>query len=327
MCSSSFYIGTRGSALAIAQTTSVIRLLEGAYPGLCIEQKIISTLGDASPNMAIHLPTAEASGLFTRQLEEALLSHEIDMAVHSLKDLPIITPPGLRLSAILPRASTSDVLITLEPQRVGVELSTLPPQAIIGTSSPRRSEILRHARPDLSFVCIRGNVPTRLRKLAMDQCEYRLDALVLARAGLERLGYDLRISAGRGDFVFERTKLYVTELTTMLPAPGQGAIVIETRAEEALSSAAAYVAVIHHEKTALCVSAERLLLQYLGGGCHMALGALATLDEISQRIHLKAIYFPFEGATPRKGEASGATPEEAALLVAIELGEKLALIS
>jgi hydroxymethylbilane synthase len=158
----------------------------------------------------------------------------------------------------------------------------------------------------------------------MNQREHPLDAIVLAQAGLERLGYDLEIRDGRGAFLFEKTTLYVTELSTMLPAPGQGAIAIETRAEEGPFSAAAYVGALHDEKTATCVMAERLLLHYLGGGCHMALGALATMEETSKRIHLQGIYFPSARAAARSGEASGTTPEEAALLVALQLEDKLA---
>ncbi|MFZ4116778.1 MAG: hydroxymethylbilane synthase [Chthoniobacterales bacterium] len=316
----SIILGTRGSALARAQTTLVSNFLQQTHPDLRIEQKVIVTTGDANPALPIHQPTAEASGLFTRQLEEALLSHDIDSAVHSLKDLPVITPPGLRLAAILPRASTSDLLLSLQPGG----LATLPSQAVLGTSSPRRTEILRQERDDLRFTSLRGNVPTRLRKLAMNQREHPLDAIVLARAGLERLGYDLKIEDGRGVFLFEETMLYITELSAMLPAPGQGAIAIETRAEEHSTSAAAYVSALHDKKTAACVMAERLLLHHLGGGCHMALGALATIDERTEHLHLQGIYFPFPGAPARKGEATGATAEEVALLVAIQLGEKLA---
>lgn len=313
-------LGTRGSALARAQATLVYDLLRQAHPDLALEQKIITTVGDANPTMPLHEPTAEASGLFTRQLEEALLSREIDFAVHSLKDLPVVTPPGLTLAAILPRASTSDLLITLQPEG----LAGLPAKAVVGTSSPRRTEILRKERPDLRFTSIRGNVPTRLRKLAMNQRGHPLDAIVLARAGLERLGYNLQIINGTGEFLFDQTILHVTEQNTMLPAPGQGAIAIETRIEEGPTSATAFLAALHDEKTALCVHTERLLLRYLGGGCHMALGALATLDPVTHLIHLKAVYFPYTAANPREGNATGKTPEEVALLVATQLGEKLA---
>jgi hydroxymethylbilane synthase len=253
-------------------------------------------------------------------LEEALLAHEIDAAVHSLKDLPVITPAGLELTAILPRANTSDLLITLKPDG----LLGLAPEAVLGTSSPRRLELLRAQRGDIKFTPIRGNVPTRLRKLSMNQRQHQLDGLVLARAGLERLGYDLNMIQEKGFLNFEGTELFIEELTWMLPAPGQGAIAVETRQEEGSNAAATYFAALHDQVTARCVTAERLLLHYLGGGCHMALGALATYDQATQNIQLKGIYTPSPGATLRSGEATASTPEEAALLVATQLGDKLA---
>ena len=140
----------------------------------------------------------------------------------------------------------------------------------------------------------------------------------LARAGIERLGYDLKINDGRGSFVIDGTTLYVEELTWMLPAPGQGAIAVEARTEK---KDAAFWASLHDEKTARCVQAERLLLHYLGGGCHMALGALATYDDASQKLHLKGVYV--DGSLS-EGEAFGSTPEEVALLVATQLGRKIA---
>jgi len=313
-------LGTRGSALARAQTTLVATQLREAYPDLVVEEKIITTTGDAHPTMPLHQPTAEGSGLFTRQLEESLLSLEIDAAVHSLKDLPVQTPEGLHLAAILPRATTADLLITLQPGG----LQGLPSGATIGSSSPRRMELLRHRRSDLRFTALRGNVPTRLRKLAMNQRQHSLDGIVLAQAGLERLDYDLNIDKEEGSLEIDGTTLYVTVLSWMLPAPAQGAIAIETRAEEAPDNIIHIFKPLHDEQTAQCVRAERLLLQYLGGGCHMALGALATIDSTSQQITLKGVYVPSSGATPREGEAKAATPEEVALLVTTQLTEKLA---
>ena len=317
-----FILGTRGSALARAQTTLVGKLLVAARPELSLEEKIITTTGDAKPAMSLHEPTAEGSGLFTRQLEEALLAHEIDAAVHSLKDLPVITPAGLRLAAILPRASTSDLLITLEPHG----LIGLASEAVVGTSSPRRVELLRAQREDLKFSPVRGNVPTRLRKLAMNQREHQLDALVLARAGLERLGYNWNLIQEQGFLDFEGTQLFIEELTWMLPAPGQGAIAIETRDEKFAPEVETALQKLHDETTASCVNAERLLLRYLGGGCHMALGALATYDAVTQQLYLQAVYVPSPGTILRCGEATASTPEEVALLVAEQLGEKLASI-
>ncbi len=314
---SSLILGSRGSALALAQTRSVANLLLRRNPCLQLEEKIITTQGDKDQTLAIHQPTAEASGLFTRQLEDELMGGNIDMAVHSLKDLPVVIPQGLELAAILPRASSNDLLITREP----ADLTTLSLGAIIGTSSPRRLEILRSERPDFHFVPIRGNVPTRLSKLSLKQHSPQLDAIVLAQAGLERLGYDFKDQT-EGEFSFEKKTFFWKQLSQMLPAPGQGAIAIETTTTN--DAALRYAKSLHDEKTAICVTTERLLLQYLGGGCHMALGALATFDQPGERIFLRGVYFPYANASPRLGEAYGATPEETALLVAIKLGEKLA---
>jgi hydroxymethylbilane synthase len=315
-------LGTRGSALARVQTTIVREALRAVAPQLLLEEKIITTTGDAKQSLSLHEPVAEGSGLFTRQLEEALLAGEIDAAVHSLKDLPVMTPPGLTLSAILPRAKVTDVVITRESET----WKKLSVGAIVGTSSPRRMEWARAHRADLVVKPIRGNVPTRLRKLAMHEGRDRMDALFLARAGLERLGFDLGIIDQEGTFLFEGTKFFVTELTDLLPAPGQGAIAVEARSKNNSQDFEEALKKIHHEETARCVTAERLLLQYLGGGCHMALGALATADPSSQQLHLRATYVPFPSANLREGEATGATPEEVALRVATQLGDKLAVI-
>lgn len=309
-------LGTRGSLLARVQTTMVHQALQEKYPELSIEEKIVTTTADANPTMAINQPTREGVGVFTKQLEEALLSKEIDAAVHSLKDLPVMMRPGLELAAILPRAATTDLLISLDP----LGLEGLSVGSVIGTSAPRRVELLRKKRSDLRFKSLRGNLPTRLRKLAMNQREHQLDGIILARAGLERLGYDLQLQEGRGSFDFDGTKLYVEELSWMLPAPGQGAIAIQVRAGEAGSTCCFS---LNDESTARCVTAERLLLHYLGGGCHMALGALATIDKSLQKIFLKAAYVPTVNAALCEGEAVGSTAEEVALVVATQLGPKI----
>lgn len=338
-------LGTRGSALARVQTMMVRNELHRVASHLLFEEKIITTTGDAKSELALHQPVAEGSGLFTRQLEEALLAGTIDVAVHSLKDLPVITPPGLKLAAILPRAKVTDVMVARKPGG----LEQLSAGAIVGTSSPRRLEWMRAQRSDLMIKPIRGNVPTRLRKIdggefrrllcseSVDQSSSELvqnvrnygtdsyfEAVILARAGLERLGFDLRIVDGRGSFLFEGQELFVAELTDLLPAPGQGAIAVETRAEKNATELEEALKKIHHEETARCIEAERLLLRYLGGGCHMALGALARVDQASQQLYLRATYVPFSSAKTRQGEAVGATPEEVALRVATQLGEKLA---
>lgn len=296
-------LGTRGSDLALAQSKMVSEALEGAHPGLRVEQKIITTTGDARTAMPLHEPTAEGAGLFTKQLEEALLTGEIDLAVHSLKDLPVETPEGLVLAAILPRAPVDDLLIS----RHSGGLAGLPSGSVIGTSSPRRALLLKDRRPDLRMVPIRGNVPTRLSKVASSG-DY--DATLLAAAGLRRLGHDLP----SGTLIVEGLSLSVEALVWMLPAPGQGAIAVETRAGDRTVE---LLQALHDPVTSRCVEAERLVLKHLGGGCHLALGALAT--ESSGIVSLKAAFVPDEKASPRFGEAVGTSSAEVARLVAGQL--------
>lgn len=296
-------LGTRGSDLALAQSAMVREALEAAHPGLRIVQKIITTTGDARTAMTLHEPTAEGAGLFTKQLEEALLSGEIDLAVHSLKDLPVETPAGLALPAILTRAPVDDLLISRRPGG----LARLPSGAVVGTSSPRRALLLKHRRPDLTMTPIRGNVPTRLAKVAAAGC---YDATILAAAGLRRLGHDL----SAGVLTVNGVSLSLEVLDWMLPAPGQGAIAVETREGD---RAADLLRVLHDRMTARCVEAERLVLRYLGGGCHLALGALAT--ESSGILSLKAVFIPDGKAPPRFAEASGEAFPDVARSVADQL--------
>ena len=300
-----FVLGTRGSDLALAQTRMVAEGLAALRPEAVLERRIITTSGDAGTTLPLHEPTAEGAGLFTRQLEEALISREIDLAVHSLKDLPVSSPRGLVLAAILPRAPVDDLLVSRHPGG----LAGLPHGAVVGSSSPRRSLLLLRTRPDLRILPIRGNVPTRLAKVAAAR-EY--DATVLAAAGLIRLGHNV----GTGSIALGEVILGLERLEGMLPAPGQGAIAVETRAGDPAEELAS---LLHDPVTALCVEAERELLRRLGGGCHLALGALASVT--SGGILLRAAYIPDQSDPSdfRCGEANAATPAEAASLVAASL--------
>jgi hydroxymethylbilane synthase len=297
-------LGTRGSDLALAQSRMVRDGLLVLHPGLEVELKIITTTGDARTAMPLHEPTAEGAGLFTKQLEEALLSREIDLAVHSLKDLPIETPKGLVLPAILPRAPVADLLVSRHPGGV----AGLPEGATVGSSSPRRALLLQERRPDLKLVPIRGNVPTRVAKVA----DASYDATILAEAGLTRLGHDL----SEGTLLSGDQTLFLESLGWMLPAPGQGAVAVETRAGD---QAAAIVSVLHDPVTSRCVGAERLVLKHLGGGCHLALGTLALEQE--GMMSLKAVFVPDQNdrRSLRSAEAVAPTTEEAARLVAAKL--------
>jgi hydroxymethylbilane synthase len=299
----SLILGTRGSDLALAQSRMVKAELEAAHPALSIELKIITTTGDARTTLALHEPTAEGAGLFTKQLEEALLRGEIDLAVHSLKDLPVETPAGLILSAILPRAPIADLIISRHPGGV----AGLPAGAVVGTSSPRRALLLREKRSDLVMQPIRGNVPTRLQKVA-EASAY--DATILAAAGLGRLGHDL----STGVIEVGGVQLFLESLDWMLPAPGQGAIAVETRSND---RAVALLAALHDETTARCVEAERLVLKHLGGGCHLALGALAT--EHDGLLRMNAVFVTDESSRPRAAQAVATSPAEVSRLIADQL--------
>lgn len=252
-------LGTRGSALALVQTRDVATRLAAAHPGLALEEKIIKTTGDRRLDVRLSEPGPLDKGLFTKELEEALLGGAIDAAVHSLKDLPTDQPDGLILGAILERADPSDSLAS----KHGEGWRGLPEGAAVATSSLRRKNQLLLLRPDLRIHEIRGNVPTRLRKILESP---ELDALVVASAALDRLGRSV-VPGG----------LEVSVIEEMLPAPGQGAVAVECRAGDAATLAV--LAAIHHEPTARCVAAERDLLKSLGGGCHMPLGARATIAD------------------------------------------------
>ncbi len=247
-------IGTRGSALARWQADHVAGLLKAAYPRLAIDVEIITTRGDRvieSP-----LPEIGGKGLFTAELESALRGGRIDLAVHSLKDLPTDDPEGLALGAVPQRAAPADVLISRRRRT----LNDLPHGAAVGTSSRRRAAQLVVARPDLRLLDVRGNVPTRIDKALDPAGPY--DAIVLARAGLERLG--------RLDAVSE-----VLSLVVMLPAPGQGALAVQCRDESAWRT---LLGPLDHAPTRAAVTAERAFLAGLGGGCAVPIAAYAVVD-------------------------------------------------
>jgi hydroxymethylbilane synthase len=247
-------IGTRGSPLALAQAREVQERLEAAHgPGrLAFEVRAIKTSGDRIQDR----PLAEAGGkgLFTKEIEEALAAGEVDIAVHSMKDMPTLLPAGLAVTCYLRREDVRDALIS---GKAG-SLSKLPAGAVVATSSLRRQAQVRHLRPDLAVVPIRGNVDTRLRKLA----EGAADATLLALAGLKRLGLEGKAAAP-------------VPIEEMLPAVAQGAIGVETRADDL--AMAEILAPINHEPTALAVTAERSFLARLEGSCRMPIAALGQL--------------------------------------------------
>ncbi len=263
-------IGSRGSKLALWQAHWVRAQLAAA--GHEIEVRIIKTMGDKLQSVAPEVPlpasmaqtVAEAGskGLFIKEIEEALLAHEIDVAVHSLKDLPVNQPTGLELAAVPQREDARDVFIASG----GKTLANLGPGARVATSSLRRQAQLRASRPDLVYVAMRGNLDTRLRKLDQGDC----DALVLAAAGVHRLGLASRIT------------LYFSP-EQMCPAVGQGALGIEIRADDAQVQEA--VAPLDDSATHRAVRAERAVLRRLGGGCQVPIAALAEIENGDLRLY------------------------------------------
>jgi len=265
-------IGTRGSPLALWQANMVaeaLRTIHGLGPD-AIEIVPIRTTGDQVQDRAL----AEIGGkaLWTKELDRALLAREIDFAVHSMKDVETIRPPEIAIAAMPPRADTRDRLIGAE------SLAALPPNPRVGTSSPRRTAQVRRARPDAQILLFRGNVDTRLRKLA----EGEADATLLAAAGLDRLG--------RGDIG--------APLSELLPAPAQGAVGVEARADD--SEILGLLALIDHKPTSLCVHAERALLAALGADCRSPVAALARIE--SGQIHLRAEILTEDGSYCEAGE-------------------------
>ncbi|HEV2013230.1 MAG TPA: hydroxymethylbilane synthase [Candidatus Dormibacteraeota bacterium] len=286
-----FRLATRGSALAMIQAKLAADALARRYPQHEFVLTPLTTHGDRHPSMRLRESPRE--GVFVKELEEALLDGRAELAVHSAKDLPTLPTPGLTLAAFLPRADARDVLIS----RPAGNLSQLPAGARLGTGSPRRAAQIAAVRPDLKSVEIRGNVDTRLRRLA----EGEVDALVLAAAGLARLG---RLEEAHQLLPFD----------IMLPAPGQGALAVQ--AIEG-SEAARLAAEIDDPQTSRAVQAERALLRRLGGGCLSALGAYALVD--GEDLILQAVVLEADGTTVIRAQARGRHDAEVVQAVAANL--------
>ncbi len=259
-------LGTRRSPLAMAQAEEAQRRLVAAHPGLVVEIVPVTASGDKIQDR----PLAEIGGkaLWTKELDQWLLDGEIDFAVHSSKDVETIRPAQIAIAAILPREDVRDVLVG------AASIRALPQGAVVGTSAPRRAAQLLHARPDLKVVSFRGNVATRLAKLAAGEA----DATLLARAGLNRLG-----ESGTG---------HPLEPHEWLPAPGQGAIAIECRADDAATRS--MLAAIDHAPSRHAVLAERALLAGLGGNCHSPIAVLTEPD--GAELVMRAAIFSPDGA-------------------------------
>jgi hydroxymethylbilane synthase len=248
-------IGSRGSDLALWQAKFVKKELEKKNKNVSVEIRIIKTKGDKILDVA--LSKIGDKSLFTKELEVELLNKRIDLAVHSLKDLQTDIPKGLKLSAVTKRHNVQDVLIA---RKKGTTIFNLPQNATVATGSLRRKCQLLHLRPDLNLVELRGNVPSRIKKFL----ESNWDAIILARAGVERLKLNKHISS-------------IIKTDIMLPAVGQGALGIETRSDNKIANE--IVKSIHHENTYKAVLAERALLKTLEGGCQVPIGAFAEIKQ------------------------------------------------
>jgi len=331
-------ICTRGSALALAQANMIAAQCRAAFPRLTFELKIIKTTGDKlqKASMAKTDPSLP-KGLFTKELEVALLKGQADLAVHSLKDLPTELPAGLVLAATPKRADVRDVLIyrdarfirtraadtasadwapgqdALRGFKPGLKLKDFPKGATMATSSTRRKEQLLAARPDLRIVEIRGNVATRMQKV-VERGE--LDATILALAGITRLNFEIKPDGTIvGDAVPDGLLATVLDVDVMLPCVGQGAIGIETRADD--ERIAAICARLNHHHTFQCVTAERAFLAGMGGGCQSPVAAYAEID--GSRMEMRAV--SFRDGPARRSEGKRPVADAAAL--GVELAEKL----
>ena len=275
-------IGSRGSELALWQSYHVKTLLEARFPGISIDVQKIKTTGDKIQDAP--LAKIGDKGLFTKELEIALLDERVDIAVHSFKDVPTFIPEGLAIAAVLEREDVHDVFIVNSKKSHRTFLD-LPANAVIATGSLRRKCQLLNVRPDLQIVEIRGNLNTRMKKL--DSSEW--DGMILAKAGVTRLGWELRI-----------TDMLPFEL--MLPAVGQGALAIESRAGD--RSVVDMLRPLHHERTAVAVTAERALLRYFEGGCQIPIGAYGQI--IGDTLHLDAVIGSLDGRRIVRGNKVGA---------------------
>jgi hydroxymethylbilane synthase len=288
-------IATRKSALALWQAHHVEKLLKDRHPGLQVELLPLSTRGDE----ILETPLAKigGKGLFLKELERAMLDGEADIAVHSMKDVPVEMTPGLEITAVLERADPQDAWVSGDKRL----LDDLPPGAIVGTSSLRRQCQLLARRPDLVVESLRGNVNTRLDKL--DSGNY--DAIILAAAGLQRLGFDDRITAR-------------LEAPEWVPAPAQGAIGVQTRSDDPAINA--LIEPLDHQRTRQAVEAERSLSRRLGGSCQLPLAAFAE-EHGEDRLRLHALVGSSDGRTIVRAQTgfSIENPESAAAEVADSL--------
>lgn len=298
-------LGTRGSELAQAQTRAVADGLRARWADLAVETKIIRTSGDEGKN-PVDL-RAGRKGLFTAEIERALVNGDVDLAVHSAKDLPSELATGTEIAAVLSRAPADDVLVATTP----CDLQSIPMNGIVATGSVRRKHQLRWKRPDLEIVDLRGNVPTRLRKLAKREWH----AIILARAGLERLS--LTAQQDRVQFEGNEFPLAILPREIFLPAGGQGVIALQMRSGD--DRVKLVVDPLNHFDTRVCLRAEREFLRLLHGDCNQPVGVLAIVE--GAIIKMRGQVFDLEATTPREGAVEG--PSEDAERLAAQLLQQI----
>lgn len=316
MSKDTLVLGTRGSELALRQTEMVTEAILATHPHLKIERRIIHTAGDKRPDLrfsefASGTQPIVDKGIFIKELEVALERGEIDAAVHSLKDVPSDLAPGFVIASVMARAAVEDVLITAGP----MTLETLPSGARVGTSSVRRARQLQWLRPDLQIVEIRGNVPTRVRKVLGDN---PLDAVLLAAAGLLRLNL-LNASVSRMHIEGHTLHALALDPFQFLPAAGQGAVAVECRSGD--ETVHAVLRSINHAETEARVTAEREFLRLLGAGCQTPVGAHTWLDEA--RLHMRVRVFSEQDLTAPPVELCADESIHQPALLATRLVEQL----
>lgn len=285
-------LGTRGSELARAQALLVEKAIRSVHPNITVETKILVTRGDNAKIVDLH---AGRKGLFTAEIERALLTSEVDIAVHSAKDLPSESNSEAKIGAVLPRGSINDILIS---KHCG-GFASIPPSGRLATGSVRRQRQLYWKRPDLAVIDVRGNVPTRLRKLVQNDW----NGIVLARAGLDRLNF----SPMRTDIEIDGRQLFFEILPSdfFVPAGGQGIIALQIRSGDRTTSE--LLEAVNDRETLLCLHAEREFLRRLHGDCNFPVGVHATID--NGMMKLRAQVFENEQPAPRQAEIEGACSE------------------
>lgn len=305
-------IGSRSSELAVIQTKTIMGALHALHPNLSFEMVTMKTIGDKILNKA--LPKIGQTNLFTKELESALAARQIDMITHSLKDLPTMLPPGMGISVIYKRDNPTDALV-LHPKHKGLSIESLPEGSVVGTSSLRRIAQLKRNFPGLKFQDVRGNLNTRLRKLDEGDGEVKYDALVLATAGLERMGWKERLSQELDN-------------TACMYAVGQGALAVETRLDDKLIND--LLLPLNDPDTFISCTAERAFLHTLEGGCSVPVGVHTTLDNATRQLSLEGAVFSLDGKESLKETESLVLPDGYAELplsewcaLATDLGERL----